>query len=814
MTRLAVALVLALHAAIGASGDPETQALAALERGDTPALRDTLATLGRSKSLRPRRGGALRDGGRAAAAEPRVPRAVRRRARRPASGAGGAGALSLRLRARVALSHEPRSPAPTSRGPAASSRRGATSCSSPRSTRTPPWRRTATRSPPSSSGSPATGADSLFDQHEQGRPGNAARARPARARGQGGARRRLGEHRRAPQRDAGRRSLGYVAAQRPAAFGFAFMGHGTASIGSMTTGARRPRFAELQLPASLLVVTYIGVPRAADVTPGAQGDYAIIAPHGPNDGMTLLADALVPQGVTLVERGLDHYFAASDIDRRIAALAQALLETLETSAPGQNCVHAPPRRPVARACPRARRRPRPERGAVRDRHPAVVRGDVPRFPRGHRRCRARRASALLVYFGQDGCPYCTKLMSANFSQTRDRRQDAPSISSRPRSTSGATARSRGSTAATMSEKELARVLERAVHADDPDLRRSGKVVVRLDGYYPPQRFEAVLDYAAGKLEAQQPLARIPARARARSRRARELHDEPFFLRPPYDLRRKPGAQAARRDVRDRRLRGLRRDAPRGFRRETYWTRSERFDVARFALGRGDAARHAATAARRPRRTWARELGVAYTPTVVFFDAAGVEVFRIGAYLRPFHFAASFAYVAERRLPRRAVVPALPSGARREACARGASASSSGGNGLLQPGRGNQRHRLQSDLLEPTFRFAHGHAFPNRRPRPRAAHVRVARRRVGGGGTRGASPPRLALDPRPGRAGGPDRGVPHPLRRARRRRNRRTPRLAVGRRQAGRAAPRAVLARLLRRSRSTSIAPRETRSGGQ
>jgi hypothetical protein len=44
--------------------------------------------------------------------------------------------------------------------------------------------------------------------------------------------------------------------------------------------------------------------------------------------MTLLADALVPQGVTVVERGLDHYFAAPDLDRRIAAMAQAVLETL------------------------------------------------------------------------------------------------------------------------------------------------------------------------------------------------------------------------------------------------------------------------------------------------------------------------------------------------------------------------------------------------------------------------------------------------------------------------------------------------------
>lgn len=113
-----------------------------------------------------------------------------------------------------------------------------------------------------------------------------------------------------------------------AAFAFAFIGRDTAAVPSMQTAVRRARFAELRGPDGMLVVNYIGAPRAAEVTPGAQGDYAVLAPHGPNDGLTLLADALVSQGVTVVERGLDHYFAAPDIDRRISALAQAVLETL------------------------------------------------------------------------------------------------------------------------------------------------------------------------------------------------------------------------------------------------------------------------------------------------------------------------------------------------------------------------------------------------------------------------------------------------------------------------------------------------------
>jgi thioredoxin-related protein len=43
--------------------------------------------------------------------------------------------------------------------------------------------------------------------------------------------------------------------------------------------------------------------------------------------------------------------------------------------------------------------------------------------------------------------------------------------------------------------------------------------------------------------------------------------------------------------------------------------------------------------------WARALGVAYVPTIVFFDAAGKEAFRVEGYLRPFHLESALDYVA-------------------------------------------------------------------------------------------------------------------------------------------------------------------------
>ena len=114
-----------------------------------------------------------------------------------------------------------------------------------------------------------------------------------------------------------------------AAIGFAFRGHHTRAIPSMATAASRARIAASQLPAHVLVVNYLAVPRERDLTDWTRSNYAILAEHGPNDGLTLLPDAIVPQGITVAELGFDHFFLTPDLDRRIAAIAMALLATLD-----------------------------------------------------------------------------------------------------------------------------------------------------------------------------------------------------------------------------------------------------------------------------------------------------------------------------------------------------------------------------------------------------------------------------------------------------------------------------------------------------
>ncbi len=255
---------------------------------------------------------------------------------------------------------------------------------------------------------------------------------------------------------------------------------------------------------------------------------------------------------------------------------------------------------------------------------------------------AKDGRRLMVYFGQDGCPYCKQLMVTNFSQRRivdKTRKHFVAIALNiwgDRETTWLDGR-------TMTEKALARALDVQFTPTLLFLDEQGRIVARLNGYYPPHRFEAVLDYVAAKREKQEPLAAYLAR-RTPDPASATLADESFFVKPPYDLRRRATGKplavifetpyCAPCDE-------LHREA---FRRPEVLLLLARFDVARFALGaRTDLTTPQGGNARAD--AWARDLGVAYAPTVIFFDAGGHEVFRIDAYLRPFHLASALDYVA-------------------------------------------------------------------------------------------------------------------------------------------------------------------------
>jgi thioredoxin-related protein len=173
----------------------------------------------------------------------------------------------------------------------------------------------------------------------------------------------------------------------------------------------------------------------------------------------------------------------------------------------------------------------------------------------------------------------------------------------------------------------------------------GRVTTRLNGYWPPHRFSAALDYVIARQEDQLPLSDYLARHVNDGARA-ELNEQAFLMKPPYDLRRRAGGKPLAVLFETRHCQACDEMHGEGFQRREVRALLARFDVARFALGDGrdittpDGRTLAASA-------WARELKVTYTPTVVFFDDGNREVFRFEGYVRPFHLAGAFDYVAQK-----------------------------------------------------------------------------------------------------------------------------------------------------------------------
>lgn len=251
---------------------------------------------------------------------------------------------------------------------------------------------------------------------------------------------------------------------------------------------------------------------------------------------------------------------------------------------------------------------------------------------------ARQGKRVMLYFGQDGCPYCKRLMEVNFRQ-------AAIATKAQRHLVALALNIWGDREVTWTdgkvttEKRLAADLKVQFTPTLLFLDERGGVALRLNGYYPPQHFEAALDYVAGKISYEEYLERQRGEAASAS-----LHPQPFFKPAPYDLRRPPGGRplavlfetplCAQCDE----LHSV------AFKRQEVLDQLRRFDVFRLSFSE----REALTTPRGEKSNsaaWARSLGVGYVPTILLFDAHGREVVRIEAYFRPFHIAGALDYVS-------------------------------------------------------------------------------------------------------------------------------------------------------------------------
>lgn len=250
---------------------------------------------------------------------------------------------------------------------------------------------------------------------------------------------------------------------------------------------------------------------------------------------------------------------------------------------------------------------------------------------------------VLLFFYQDGCPYCQKLLETNFAlrDIEDKTRAGFDVIALNIWGDREVVDLQGQTRI---EKQFASQLKVMFTPTLVFLDETGAVVLRLNGYYPPHRFRAALDYASSPTESARQSFRDYLQQQAPVAAQGKLHQDASFLQAPYRLDKRIGGrplavffEQADCDACDE----LHLDI---LKRPESQTLLAKFDAvlldmrSKTSLTTPDA--QTLTAAQ-----WARALNVQYAPTLVLFAADGTEVFRTEAYLKAFHMQSALDYVA-------------------------------------------------------------------------------------------------------------------------------------------------------------------------
>ena len=99
---------------------------------------------------------------------------------------------------------------------------------------------------------------------------------------------------------------------------------------SMATIPSRRRFALFNIPRTVLVVNYFGIPTIGSISLFGRKGFFPLRRYGPNDGSLLLADMIFPGGLTLPRLGSDHMQMNNNLDIVTVALIMTVMDWLKT----------------------------------------------------------------------------------------------------------------------------------------------------------------------------------------------------------------------------------------------------------------------------------------------------------------------------------------------------------------------------------------------------------------------------------------------------------------------------------------------------
>ncbi len=249
---------------------------------------------------------------------------------------------------------------------------------------------------------------------------------------------------------------------------------------------------------------------------------------------------------------------------------------------------------------------------------------------------------IIIFFHQEGCPYCNALVERNFAQKNIEQKVKKNFDVIAMNMWG----DRHLTyvdGKQYTEKTLAAALKIQFTPTILFFNEKGKVVLRLNGYRSPQRFSVDLDYVALHKEKEMSYreyvkANLPA-----SSSSKKMHNEEFFASSPYDLRQgsksKPFAVFFEQKdcpncdflhnkiLPDENLRSI----------------IKQFDNIQLDMW-SNTKIITPSGKKTTAREWAKTLDIKYAPSIVVFNEKGKEIIRAEAFFKVFHIQGIFNYV--------------------------------------------------------------------------------------------------------------------------------------------------------------------------
>ncbi|MDH5517206.1 MAG: thioredoxin fold domain-containing protein [Gammaproteobacteria bacterium] len=250
---------------------------------------------------------------------------------------------------------------------------------------------------------------------------------------------------------------------------------------------------------------------------------------------------------------------------------------------------------------------------------------------------------LIVFFYQDGCPYCKKILDDNFSQkdiADKTRKHFDLVAVNMWGDNELVFRKN-----TFTEKSFSEVAKVMYTPTILFFDEKSNIVLRMNGYYQPGKFEAALDYVRLNKFTYQKFSEYmaevtPVKSAGKLHKSLETVDQPYQFRQAlkkgkplvvmFEQKQCPACDELHLDT-------LMRDQSKKLLKP--------FEIAVVDMW-SDESIIKPDGGRSKMSSWAKELDIQYAPSLVFFDRDGKDVFRIEGYLKSFHVQSVLDYVAQ------------------------------------------------------------------------------------------------------------------------------------------------------------------------